>query len=518
MGLRRRGRPHPGRVVPPAVPGLALLVGLPGVPRSRGSGQGGGAARDRAHRCDSHRGVPSRARAEHICDHRPPSRGEVLHRIRRTVWHRPEALQIDRTPDRAVQRAARYLLVGGTAGAVVGLGIVHAAIHDEVYFRSFRLWWALAYIVLLYGAAYAIGFPNLVRPRQAPVAALGAAAVAAAGMSLIQLVAGAALLPRFVVFAVALALVPWYVLCAVLASKGRTDAQERDRVVIVSETSEAQALQDELARTPERHAQLVGALTAAEAAVVGSRRHPLRELVKQSGATVVVLAQSAQAEERVVAQAADLHADGVRVRTLTGFCSEWLGKLPISELERASLLFDIGDVHRATYARVKRIVDISLGFLGLIPLALSIPFVLVGNLVANRGPLFFRQPRVGRNGKTFEIFKFRTMRTDPNGEGEWTAKDDPRLTPFGRLLRRLHIDELPQMLNILRGELSVVGPRPEQPRYVEELIEKIPFYELRHLVRPGLTGWAQVKYEYGATDSDALEKLQYDFFYLQNQD
>ncbi len=416
-----------------------------------------------------------------------------------------------------MQRAARYLLVAGTAGAVVGLGVFHAAIHDEVYFRSFRVWWALAYILLLYGAAYAIGFPNLVRTRQAPLAALGAAAVAAAGMSLIQLVAGTALLPRFVVFTVALALVPWYVLCAALASKGRTDAQERDRVVVVSEPSEAQTLQDELGRTPERHAQLVGSLTASEAAAVDAGGYPLEELVASTGTTLVALAQSAQAEERVVAQAADLHAAGVRIRTLTGFCSEWLGKLPLSELERASLLFDIGDVHRATYARLKRIVDLTLALLGLVLLAVTIPLVIVGDLVANRGPLFFRQTRVGRNGEPFEILKFRTMHTDAHGEGEWTVKDDPRLTPFGRILRRLHVDELPQMLNILRGELSVVGPRPEQPRYVEELTEKIPFYEFRHLVRPGLTGWAQVKHEYGASDSDALEKLQYDFFYLQNQ-
>jgi exopolysaccharide biosynthesis polyprenyl glycosylphosphotransferase len=416
-----------------------------------------------------------------------------------------------------VQRAARYLLVGGTAAAVIGLGLAHATIHDEVYFRSFRLWWALAYIILLCGSAYAIGLPNLVRARQAPVAALGAVAVAAVGMSLIQLFAGTALLPRFVVFAAALTLIPWYVLCAALALKGRAGAQERDRVVIVGDTSEAESLRDELGRTPERHAQLVGALTCSEASAVETDRYPLEALVARTGATLVALAQSAQAEERVVAQAADLHAAGVRIRTLTGFCSEWLGRLPLSELERASLLFDIGDLHRATYARLKRIVDVAFAVFGLMLLAISVPFVFVGNLIANRGPLFFRQPRVGRNGKTFRILKFRTMRTNAHGEGEWTAKDDPRLTPFGRILRRLHVDELPQMLNILRGELSVVGPRPEQPRYVEELIEKIPFYDLRHLVRPGLTGWAQVKYEYGATDSDALEKLQYDFFYLQNQ-
>ena len=144
------------------------------------------------------------------------------------------------------------------------------------------------------------------------------------------------------------------------------------------------------------------------------------------------------------------------------------------------------------------------------------PVILVGNAIANRGPLFYRQDRVGKNGKVFEMLKFRTMRPgDPSTE--WTSADDPRITPFGAWLRRTHLDELPQVLNILRGHLSVVGPRPEQPKYVEELEGKIPFYRLRHLVRPGLTGWAQVKYDYGASEIDALEKLQYEFYYLRHQ-
>jgi lipopolysaccharide/colanic/teichoic acid biosynthesis glycosyltransferase len=125
---------------------------------------------------------------------------------------------------------------------------------------------------------------------------------------------------------------------------------------------------------------------------------------------------------------------------------------------------------------------------------------------------------VGKNGHEFSILKFRTMRqTDAGRPNEWTTEDDPRITPFGRVLRRTHVDEIPQLLNIVRGDLSLVGPRPEQPHYVLELKEKLPFYDLRHLVRPGLTGWAQVKYGYAGTESDALQKLQYEFYYLRHQ-
>jgi len=228
----------------------------------------------------------------------------------------------------------------------------------------------------------------------------------------------------------------------------------------------------------------------------------------------------AQADERVIAQAAELHERGVRIRTLEDFYGEWLGKLPVSELERASLFFDISEVHNSGFARFKRLMDLAIAVPGTLALLLATPFVIVGDLFANRGPLLYRQVRVGRGGSEFTILKFRTM--DPNSgalpAGTWTAADDPRVTPFGRLLRRTHVDELPQVVNILKGDLSVVGPRPEQPRYVEELRDKLPFYNLRHLVRPGLTGWAQVKYGYAGDEQDALEKLQYEFFYLEHQD
>ena len=248
------------------------------------------------------------------------------------------------------------------------------------------------------------------------------------------------------------------------------------------------------------------------------RQRPLVESVVRSGATVVVLDRDAQGDESIVGQAAALHEAGIRVRTLTLFYDEWLGKLPVWELERVSLMFDIGELHRARYGRVKRLADVAFGLVGLVPFVVLLPFVLVGDLIANRGPLFYSQDRVGKNGATFKILKFRTMH--PEGHtlaNEWTSEDDPRITPFGHFMRRTHLDEIPQVINVLRGDLSIVGPRPEQPHYVRELAGKIPFYDLRHRVRPGLTGWAQVKYGYAGTEGDALQKLQYEFFYLRHQ-
>lgn len=404
----------------------------------------------------------------------------------------------------------------GTAAAVLGLGKLHAAyIGDYDFTGSSRFAWAITYIVLLCLAAYGTGLPDLVRQRSAMVASLGAVVSAALGISFLQILTGSAQLPRYVVLGSGALLVPWYALCVVVAAGGRARQEGRDRVVAVIGAEEAAALSHDLSRRPERPAFLAWTLLPSEA-TASAEKEPLIDAVERARGSVVVLDRAAQADETVVAQAARLHERGVRVRTLSLFYEEWLGKLPHAELERVSLMFDIGEIHRVRYGRFKRLIDVVVATAAVVPFVGLLPFVALGNLVANQGPVFYLQERVGKNGARFRIVKFRTMRP-AHGPTSWTAAGDPRVTAFGRWLRVTHLDELPQVVNILRGDLAIVGPRPEQPRYVQELTEKIPFYDLRHLVRPGLTGWAQVKYPYGADDIDALEKLQYEFYYLRHQ-
>jgi len=145
------------------------------------------------------------------------------------------------------------------------------------------------------------------------------------------------------------------------------------------------------------------------------------------------------------------------------------------------------------------------------------PFIAAAIKIDSKGPVLFRQARVGRNNRIFQILKFRTMVRDAEKNGaQWAVAKDPRVTRIGRLLRRTRLDELPQLWNVFKGEMSLVGPRPERPEFVSELVEEIPYYAQRHLVPPGLTGWAQVRYRYGASKEDAIRKLQYELYYVRH--
>ena len=170
------------------------------------------------------------------------------------------------------------------------------------------------------------------------------------------------------------------------------------------------------------------------------------------------------------------------------------------------------------YLFFHRILDLLFSFIGILFGLLISPFIIIGNLIGNRGPLVYTQIRVGRNGKHFRIYKLRSMVVHAEKMGaQFAEKNDTRVTRFGKFLRRSRFDEIPQFFNVIKGDMSVIGPRPERPVFVEELSEKIPFYEVRHLVKPGVTGWAQVNANYGSTHEHALEKLQYDLYYIKRR-
>ncbi len=170
------------------------------------------------------------------------------------------------------------------------------------------------------------------------------------------------------------------------------------------------------------------------------------------------------------------------------------------------------------YLLVSRLTDILISLLGLTLGLVFLPLILFGNLIGNRGSLFYTQERVGKNGAVFRIFKYRTMIKNAEAHGAvFTTTNDARITPFGKFLRKTRLDEFPQFINILKGDMAIIGPRPERPVFVKEIADIMPFYETRHVIKPGLTGWAQVNYSYGDSISDSLVKLQYDLYYIKHR-
>jgi lipopolysaccharide/colanic/teichoic acid biosynthesis glycosyltransferase len=173
----------------------------------------------------------------------------------------------------------------------------------------------------------------------------------------------------------------------------------------------------------------------------------------------------------------------------------------------------------ALWPAVKRLFDLLTAGLGALCLTLAFPFIALAIYLDSPGPIFYTQTRVGKGGKRFKVYKFRSMVPDAEkgGRAVWAKRHDDRVTRVGRIMRKMHVDEFPQFFNILKGEMSAVGPRPERPAFVEELAEEIPFYRVRHAVKPGMAGWGLVKQGYGASKEDAVIKLQYDLYYIKHQ-
>jgi exopolysaccharide biosynthesis polyprenyl glycosylphosphotransferase len=214
----------------------------------------------------------------------------------------------------------------------------------------------------------------------------------------------------------------------------------------------------------------------------------------------------------------ECQSKGIRVSWMAEFYERLYQRVPVEHMNRRWALYMMQNrpVFDRTELAIKRLSDLAMLLMALpILLFVLLPIALAIKL-ESPGPVFYRQKRCGRGGEIFTVYKFRTMYVDAekDGKARWASKGDPRITRIGRFLRKARLDEVPQLLNVLRGEMSIVGPRPERPELVEELEKVIPFYRMRHLVKPGITGWAQINYDYGMTVHDALVKLQYDFYYV----
>lgn len=209
---------------------------------------------------------------------------------------------------------------------------------------------------------------------------------------------------------------------------------------------------------------------------------------------------------------------GVEILDSVTFYEKVTGKLKIEDINPSWFIYSEGFCVTRLMLFQKRVLSIIFAGIGLVAAAPLFPFVAMIIKMESRGPVFFCQERVGFGGKVFNVYKFRTMGQDAEKEtgAVWAQNDDPRITKVGRFLRKSRIDELPQLFNVFKGDMSFVGPRPERPEFVEMLSRDIPYYASRHSVKPGLTGWAQVKYPYGASVEDALEKLRYDLYYIKN--
>lgn len=248
----------------------------------------------------------------------------------------------------------------------------------------------------------------------------------------------------------------------------------------------------------------------------------LKRIIKEHTISEIVVSDtiSKSLSLKLYSQLLQLLEEGFSIKDYTQVYEDVASKVSLAHIDRdfyKYFPFSRSNQNKM-YLMFHFLIDVVLSITGLVIGTAFLPIVVIGNMLANRGPLFYTQERVGKNGKVFKIIKLRSMIVNAEKEGAvWAAKTDDRVTPFGKLLRKTRLDEVPQFLNVLKGDMSVIGPRPERPVFVKELSEQMPFYEVRHVIKPGLTGWAQVKRDYGASADDASEKLQYDLFYIKKR-
>lgn len=251
---------------------------------------------------------------------------------------------------------------------------------------------------------------------------------------------------------------------------------------------------------------------------MGNGNNGIQEILKNQNVDIVVVSELIKNDKEMVKMFYKILSTGITIINFDKFYESITGKIPVSLISEAWFLENLVEINKQVFERFKRWIDIVLAVIFLVPTIILFPFIAILIKVDSSGSIFYRQKRIGKNGKIFEITKFRSMIENAEKNGaEWAKKDDMRITFIGNIIRKTRLDELPQIWNVLKGELSFVGPRPERPEFVKELTEKIPHYPMRYLVKPGLSGWAQINFPYGASIEDATEKLQYDLYYIKNR-
>ena len=301
----------------------------------------------------------------------------------------------------------------------------------------------------------------------------------------------------------------------------------RRKSLVYGAGDRAGAISDLRRRADRRGFQVVGSVPAPGDSFVSHKNGPLcqdmpiSELAIERDADEIVVAMDDRRGNLPIKDLLDCKLRGVDVIDLQEFLERESGKIRIDLVSPGWLIFSPGFRTSRFRRLVKRVSD---QVIGTIALLVTLPLLILVAIAIKvedgfRAPVLYRQKRVGYHGDVFSVLKFRSMMVDAEADGQavWARKNDSRVTRVGKFLRNYRLDELPQIINVLRGEMSLVGPRPERPEFVEKLSDSIPYYAERHTLKPGVTGWAQLRYPYGASDADAVEKLQYDLYYVKNQ-
>jgi sugar transferase (PEP-CTERM system associated) len=292
-----------------------------------------------------------------------------------------------------------------------------------------------------------------------------------------------------------------------------------ERVYVLGTDERAQRLVQGLRQNPELGVEISSWTGKMEGAVTReSVAAHLLEAVNKFKVRHVIVAMRDRRGTIPMKELLDLRMDGVKIEEATTWLEKISGKIEVDNLNPSWLVFGQGFRRSTLFILVRRGLSFVISLVGLILALPLLPLIVLAIRLDSEGPVFYTQDRVGKRGRTFKVVKFRTMRQDAEAISgpKWAGDNDPRVTRVGKFLRSSRLDEIPQLWCVLKGDMAFVGPRPERPEFIEMLSKEIPYYGVRHVVRPGLTGWAQVRYKYGATIDDAREKLQYDLFYIKN--